>query len=161
MARLQDEIGKKRPFDDPAEEAYLNLVRTHHTLSEAFRRLFKSVGLSESTYNALRILRGHHPDPVPSQDIGEQLVARVPDVTRLVDRLVNDGFAARHRTEEDRRLVLVSITRKGLDLLNKLEASKTEIHHRQLGQLSDNELQRLSRLLEKARDGCHALRERD
>ncbi|WP_428388299.1 MarR family winged helix-turn-helix transcriptional regulator [Mucisphaera sp.] len=155
MPRLQKELGKKKAFTCPTQEAYLNIVRTHHELSEAFTKLFKSYGLSESAYNVLRILRGHHPQPVPSQEICGQLVVRVPDVTRLVDRLVTQGLADRQRTEEDRRLVLVSITRQGLDLLKRLDAPLTDLHNKQLGRLSETELNRLSRLLEKARAGCN------
>ncbi|MFN9972676.1 MAG: AraC family transcriptional regulator, partial [Phycisphaerae bacterium] len=55
---LAAEIGKKGPFESATQEAYLNLIRTAAILSNQLERLFKTRGLSESTYNILRILRG-------------------------------------------------------------------------------------------------------
>lgn len=148
---LQHEIGKKLPFESPAQEATLNIVRTASVLGVDFARFFRGRGLSDAQFNALRILRGHHPSGVPSQTIGEQLIAQVPDVTRLVDRLVEAGWAQRHRTSEDRRVVLVCITKAGLDLLSKLDKPILEIHDRQLAHMTKAELKELSRLLVKAR----------
>lgn len=151
---LRTEIGKKKPFDLPEEEAHLNILRTGSLLDAGFARLFRPHGLTEASYNALRILRGHHPAGIPSQTIGTQMVARVPDVTRVVDRLVEAGLAERERTEHDRRVVIVRITRRGLDLLGRLDAPVRELNKRQLGHMTRAELAELSRLLAKAREHC-------
>lgn len=155
MPTLKDEIGKRAPFDAPELEAYLNLLRTSSVLSADFDRLFKNHGLSEATYNILRILRGHQASPnhsgIPCQLIGQHLVARLPDVTRLVDRLEKAGLVRRSRTPQDRRVVLVGITEKGLDLLRELDKPTLELHKRQLRHMTKAELAELSRLLYKAR----------
>lgn len=148
---LQHELRKRRPFDSPAEEAYLNLLRTVSVLGAPFAAILRAHGLSESTYNVLRILRGHHPQGLPSLAIGEQMVARVPDVTRLVDRLVARGLAERVRTDQDRRVVIVRATRAALDLLAKLDKPLADVQKRQLAHLSPRELATLNRLLVKAR----------
>jgi DNA-binding MarR family transcriptional regulator len=151
---LQHEIGKRKPFDSPEQEAYLNLLRTVSTLSTPVFRTFKQHGLSEATYNILRILRGELSagnDGVPCQTIGQRLIAQVPDVTRLVDRLEEAGLARRSRTDQDRRIVLIGITRKGLDLLETLDKPLMDLHKRQLGHMKRAELEELSRLLVKAR----------
>ncbi len=153
---LGDEIGKRRPFDVPEVEAFLNVMRTASMLQSETGRFLKRFGLSESQYNALRILRGHAAESregVPSQTIGEELVAQVPDVTRLVDRLVDAGLAERSRTESDRRVVLVRITRAGADLLGKIDKPLADLHKRQLGHMSRAELAEISRLLVRARKG--------
>lgn len=153
---LKDEIGKRKPFDTPEQEAYLNLMRTESILCADFEALFRPVGLSEATYNALRILRGatlgeNPPGKRSCHEIGEQLVARVPDVTRLIDRLETQGLAERQRCSDDRRVVYVSITRKGLDLLGKLDQPTLELHRSQMGHMTRAELSELNRLLVKAR----------
>lgn len=147
---LQEELHKKHPFESLEQEVGLNLVRTSERLREPFGELFKRHGISGSQYNALRILRGHG-KPLPSLDIAEQMITREPDITRLVDRLVKSGLAERHRTDADRRVVLVKITRKGLDLLARLDAPVLEAHRSQLAHLTRRELQELNRLLVKAR----------
>ena len=150
-AGLQHEIGKKRPFEAPEVEAFLNILRTAGLLSAEAGRFMKSHGLTEAQYNALRILRGHGDAGVACQTIGQELVAHVPDVTRLVDRLVKAGWAERSRGEEDKRQVLVRITRAGLDLLARIDRPLLDLHRRQLGHMPRPELARLSALLVKAR----------
>lgn len=155
-ATLKDEIGKRGRFSGPEQEAYLNLLRTAATLSPDFEGLFGAHGLSEATYNVLRILRGatlgpKAPGKKTCSQVGEHLVAQGPDVTRLLDRLERAGLVARERCKEDRRVVYASITRAGLALLAKLDAPTVELHRAQLGHMTRAELAKLSRLLVKAR----------
>lgn len=149
MHGLQHEIGKRNPFESAAQEAHLNIVRTASVLEGAGLPLFRAHGLTSSSYNALRILRGE--GPCPCQRIGERLVVRVPDVTRLVDRLERMGLAERDRSKEDRRVVLVGITDEGRRVLSELDGPVLALHQRQQEHLSEGELRELSRLLEKVR----------
>jgi len=148
---LQHELGKKRPFESPEVEAFLNILRTASLLASETGRFLKSYGLSEPQYNALRILRGHGDEGIRSQMIGDQLVAQVPDVTRLVDRLVAADLAERCGGETDKRVVIVKITRKALDLLARIDRPLLDLHKRQLGHMAAADLRRLSALLAKAR----------
>jgi DNA-binding MarR family transcriptional regulator len=153
MARspLQEEIKKRHPFACPEEEATLNLVRTLDHLQQEWGRLFVGHGVTGPQYNVLRILRGTDGHGLPCQEIAGRMVTRMPDVTRLVDRLVAAGLVERRRTVEDRRVVLVTITRRGLDLLARLDEPVQELHRLQLGHLSRAELAELNRLLVKVR----------
>jgi DNA-binding MarR family transcriptional regulator len=148
---LQAEIRKKHPFDCPEQEAALNLVRTQDYLQQDFARLFSEHGVSGPQYNVLRILRGHGGDGLPCQEIAAQMVTRMPDITRLVDRLEQAGLVRRARIEQDRRVVLVKITRAGLDLLARLDKPLLDLHRRQLRHLTREELAELNRLLVKVR----------
>src|SRR5690554_2208580 len=113
---LQRELRKQQPFESLEHEVSLNLMRSEDFLQAPFAELFRQFGISGPQYNVLRILRGHG-RALPSLEIAAQMVTRVPDITRLVDRLEAAGLVERHRTPEDRRVVLVQITQKGLDLL--------------------------------------------
>ncbi len=147
---LQSALKKQRPFDAPEEEVSLNLMRTGDILQAGFARLFKEHGISSPLYNVLRILRGEGA-PLPCLEVASRMVTRVPDMTRLVDRLEALGLVARARIEEDRRVVLVAITETGLALLESLEGPVHDLHRRQLGHLSPEETAELNRLLVKAR----------
>ena len=94
MDRLQREIKKTKPFDSLEQEAHLNLLRTTQILADGFERLFKPYNLSSTQYNVLRILRGID-QPLPCGQIGERMVTRDPDVTRLLDRLERRGLIQR------------------------------------------------------------------
>jgi DNA-binding MarR family transcriptional regulator len=148
---LAEELGKRDPFVSPAQEAYLNLLRSASTLAGAFETLFAEHGLSQPLYNVLRIVAGHGPGGVRSQQIAKDLITRGPDVTRLVDRLVRAGHVERRPCKDDRRVVYVHLTRSGRGLLKKLRKRVDELHVQQLGHLSEKELGELSRLLFLAR----------
>jgi DNA-binding MarR family transcriptional regulator len=148
---LKDEIKKKKPFEHPSEEAYLNLLRTTGALFADFERVFKACGLSEPQYNVFRILRGAGGDGLPSTEIASRMITRVPDVTRLVDRLEAAGLVERHRTPEDRRVVLVKITAKALKALADLDEPLAQTNRRLMAHMTRKELEELSRLLVKLR----------
>lgn len=151
MAALQQEVNKKRPFDLPEQEAFLNLIRTAADLEGPLLGVLKPHGLTPSTYNVLRILRGSGKDGRHASAIGCDMVVRVPDVTRLVDRLEQRGLVARERSTSDRRVVVVRISKQGLALLKKLDGPVLEVHREQLGHLSEGEVRALNDLLVKAR----------
>ena len=153
MARstLQQELRKKQPFELAEEEAGLNLLRTSESVQMPFDRLFAQHGISNPQYNVLRILRGHGGRGLPCTEITDQMVSRMPDMTRLVDRHEKAGLVRRCRIAEDRRVVLICITPAGRELLARLDQPVRDLHKETLGHLSRGELAELSRLLVKAR----------
>ena len=147
---LAKELKKKKPFDAPEQEAYLNLVRANDQLQIHFTRLFRTFGITGQQYNILRILRGEG-RPLPILEIAERMVTIVPGITGLVDRLEQAGLAERKRCAEDRRVVYVALTAKGQKMLAELDEPVLELHRKLMGHLSRAELKELIRLLEKAR----------
>ena len=126
-------------------DAYLDLLRVHERLSGEFTTLFRAYRLSQASYNVLRILRGARPEPLGCGEIAARTVTRVPDITRLVDRLGARSLVARERGESDRRVVLIRITDKGLALLKELDEPVERLHEKLLGHLSAAELQQFRR----------------
>lgn len=151
LSALARELRKRRPFDSPAQEAYLNIIRTAAVLANDAERLLRPHGLSASTYNVLRILRGAGDGGMACSQVGAQMVARVPDVTRLIDRLERSGLAERARTSADRRVVTTRITPAGLRLLAALDGPVLALHEAQLGHMPAKDLRALSDLLARAR----------
>ncbi|HKQ48282.1 MAG TPA: MarR family transcriptional regulator [Phycisphaerae bacterium] len=154
MSTLAREIKKRDPFESPEQEAMLNLVRTAARVGAAFEPLFRAQGLCGAHYNVLRILAGEKSggvDGLPVLEVRDRLITPVPDITRLVDKLVRQKLVRRERTEKDRRVVLLRITDRGQKLVDRLRAPVREVHLRQLGHMNRAELATLTRLLEKAR----------
>jgi DNA-binding MarR family transcriptional regulator len=148
--RLQHELKKKRPFDSLEQEALLNLLRTSDWIDNRLGRLFRDYGLTSSQYNVLRILRGEG-QPLPSLEIADRMIQVVPAITGLIDRLEKQEMVSRRRCSEDRRVVYVEITAKGLATLKQLDGPLEELHKNLVGHLSRPELKELSRLMEKIR----------
>jgi DNA-binding MarR family transcriptional regulator len=151
MSRLQEELKQSKPFDSPEVEAYLNLVRSAALLTRQQEEVLKQQGLTSSLYNVLRIVRGAGGDGIPSTSVADRMVSRVPDVTRLVDRLVALGLVERHRTDADRRLVILRLSTSGASLLTELDEPTAALHKGQLAHMTRDELVRLNELLVKAR----------
>src|SRR5215207_6491893 len=151
--RLRDEIKQTRPFSSLEQEALLSIERTAAVLGHSMAEALRGYGITPTQYNALRILRGAGEGGLCRNEVRDRLIARVPDVTRLLDRLEEMGLIARERDSNDRRLVTTRITREGLKLLARLDGPVAEAHQRQLGHMDERSLRALIGLLAEARGG--------
>jgi DNA-binding MarR family transcriptional regulator len=145
------DVPASRAFDSPQQEAFLSLWRTYDRLRALEAELFDGYDLTPQQYNALRLLRADHPRPIRTLDLAGRLVSRSPDITRLLDKLEQRGLIARDRPADNRRVVRVAITEAGLTLLRELREPLRACHDRQLGHLSQTQLDDLIGLLRAAR----------
>ena len=149
---LRREIKQARPFQSLEQEALLGLERTAAVHSHAFAEALKPYGITPTQYNVLRILRGAGEPGLCRHEVRDRLVAQVPDVTRLLDRLEEARLIERRRGTEDRRVVTTRITEKGQRLLRELDEPVLAMHKRQLGHMTREQLRTLVELLGVARD---------
>jgi DNA-binding MarR family transcriptional regulator len=149
---LQAEIRQRKPFASLEQEATLSISRTAALLEHAGAEALKPHGLTPTQYNALRILRGAEPEGLCRNEVRDRLIARVPDATRLLERLEEMELVVRAREGDDRRFVRARITRAGLALLAVLDPVVEQLHRRQLGHLGERKLRALVDLLAEARD---------
>lgn len=140
---LQAELKQSRPFPSPAAEAMLSIVRTAAVLDHQLGEALKPYGLTPTQHNVLRILRGAGADGLCGREIGERMVARVPDVPRLLERMEAQGLISRERDPDDRRHVTARITRKGLELVARVTPALTAVQERLVGRLSQKTLRLL------------------
>jgi len=151
-SRLQAEIHQKKAFHSAQQEGAIGIVRTADVLKRRFSRIIEPHGISGQQYNVLRILRGAHPERLPTLEIAERMIEEAPGITRLLDRLERKGLVRRERCDHDRRQVLCEITRKGLTLLEKLDPAVDRADDEALGPLSAADLQSLIRILDAVRE---------
>jgi DNA-binding MarR family transcriptional regulator len=150
---LRSEIKQTKPFGSLEQEAQLNIERTAAVLGHAFAEALKPFGITPTQYNALRILRGAGKNGLCRNEVRERLIAQVPDVTRLLDRLEEMKLIELERSSEDRRLVTTRITTEGQKLLVELDRPIAHVHKRHLGHMSARQLTMLNELLTLAREG--------
>ena len=148
---LQAELKQSKPFSSLEEEVFLRIVRTADRLQYDLGQLLKQENLTTTQYNALRILRGAGERGLPCHEIGERMITKVPDVTRLLDRLEQQGLVFRNREKEDRRVVRARIEPKGLDILARLDQPIDEFHRQQLQHMGDDKLNQVNNLLRHMR----------
>lgn len=149
---LRTEIKQTRPFQSLREEASLNIARTDNLLRASMDDVLASYGLSATQYNVLRILRGAGAEGLCRNEIRSRLISRMPDVSRLLDRLEDAGLVERHRNTEDRREVNTHLTRRGRQLVDRLDDVVAAEHTRWFGHMTEDELGSLVRLLTRVRN---------
>ena len=147
--RIEEEI-KQTKFKNPFQKAVLNIRFTDGWLSDSILPILKQHGLSEEQYNVLRILRGQYPQPSTLQLIGDRMLNRMSNVTRLVEKLRRNGFVTRNICPDNRRKVDILITEAGLALLDEitpaLEQTMKDMQH-----ITSEEIDELNRILDKLR----------
>lgn len=149
---LKDEIKQTKPFKSPYEEAVLNIVRTSAVMSDDFKKMIKPYGITGTQYNVLRILRGAAETGLCRNEVRDRLLTRMPDATRLLDRMEKAGLITRVRESDDRRLVSTKLTKKGRQLVDDLDPVVARENRSRLGHLSDKQLASLVSLLTMARN---------
>ena len=143
------ELKQKRAFASHEEEVLLGLRIAASRIMEPWEKFLKATAaLTPNQYNVLRILRGSHPTRLPCGDIAERMIARDPDITRLVDRLNRRGLVIRVRRRRDRRVVEVGITEQGQQILRTLDEHVARFPKAMLGHLGPKKLEQLGTLLE-------------
>ena len=150
---LQQEIKQSVPFSSLKQELVLNLTRTSGMLSHGFEQQLRPYGLSPTQYNVLRILRGAGPDGLCQYEIRARLIAQVPDVPRILDRMERAEWVRRTRGASDRRIVMTALTAEGLRLVDELDAPLQAILAGMFSQLSEAQMATLNDLLVIARSG--------
>jgi DNA-binding MarR family transcriptional regulator len=149
---LRTEIGQTSPFQTAEQEAFLGLIRTAAALSDGLEQVLRPAGVTFAQYNVLRILRGAGPNGLCRNELRDRMLTRMPDMTRLLDRMEAAGLVERARDSEDRRMVTTRVTAEGRRVLEELDGAVAEEHRRRFAQLSEAQIRTLIELLGQVRD---------
>lgn len=147
---IHDDI-KQSAFKNAHQKATINILYTSNFLLEGIKAVLKKEGLTNQQFNVLRILRGSHPRPLSTLQIRERMIDKMSDTSRIVDRLVKKGLAQKAACRDDKRLVDIHITEKGLQALSRVDVLEDDFY-RFPNKLSEEEAETLSKLLDKIRD---------
>ncbi len=148
--KLEQEL-KMSKFKSEWHRASLNIIFTAYWLNDKVKDLLKPYGITAQQFNVLRILRGQFPSPLSTNEIRNRMLDRMPDTSRIVDRLHKQGLLDRNVCKDDKRLVDVCITEAGLKLLAEIDAKAGPNIENNLYGLTEEEATTLSNLLDKAR----------
>lgn len=151
-SNLQQELKQSVPFAGLREELALNLQRTAAAVGHSLERKLRPRGLSATQYNVLRILRGAGHLGLCQYEIGERLVAQVPDVPRILERMEKAGWVKRERAAADRRMVLASLTEAGRRAVDELDEPVLAIMEELFPRMTEGEMEQLNDLLVRARE---------
>ncbi len=98
----------------------LMTVYTAH-LNHLRYKFFKQFKISAQQYEFLNVVELNHPNPVNMMKIRELMPDKMSDVTRISERLLNEGFISKKHLEFDKRNIVINITEKGQQLLKEIK----------------------------------------
>jgi DNA-binding MarR family transcriptional regulator len=152
-SRLQAELKQTKPFPRRSSEALLSVLRTAALLEHQLNDVLRPYGITELQYNVLRILRGAGPGGWCGREISERLVSKMPDVSRLLDRMEGMQLIRRERDPSDRRHVSAHITPKGLRVMEQATTTLEQFEREHFGHLDGELLQQVIDGLAEVRAG--------
>jgi DNA-binding MarR family transcriptional regulator len=145
---IEKDINQKN-FRNDYQKVIINLTYTYNWMHEKVKQVFAREDITSQQYNILRILRGSG-TPLSTLQIRQRMLDKMSDTSRIVDRLLLKGLVLKNINETDKRLVDISITPKGLNLLEELEKYDQEMDAIP-GKLSMEEIINLNSILDKMR----------
>jgi DNA-binding MarR family transcriptional regulator len=148
---LAEDIKQQKPFKSEYQKAIVNVIFTNYWLMTQQANMMKPYDLTTQQYNVLRILRGQYPKPITVNAIIERMIDKMSNASRLVDKLLAKGFLTRNENKADRRACDIMITDKGLEVLDRLDASQS-IWESKFTSITPEEAETLSGLLDKLRN---------
>ena len=137
-------------FTSSRQKAMINILYTYGWVLEKIKSFLSKEDITHQQYNILRILRGASPKPLSTLQIRERMLDKMSDTSRIVDRLVAKNLVMKSTCAADKRLVDVVITDKGQSLLSRID-SETDYVSMIMGNLSENDAEMLSSLLDRLR----------
>jgi DNA-binding MarR family transcriptional regulator len=140
----------QRKFTSEYQRAMVNLIYTHNWMMEKMKLFFEKTDLTTQQFNILRILRGAA-QPLSTLQIRQRMLDKMSDTSRIVDRLIKKGLTKKVICKSDRRLVDVTITEKGLKLLEKLDEMQPDLDAI-VQSINESEARELNNLLDKIRN---------
>ena len=136
-------------FRNEFQKMGINLLFTANWLNEQIGKMLSEEGVTQQQYNILRILRGSN-TPLSTLKIRERMLDKMSDTSRIVDRLIAKELVVKNTCEKDKRLVDITLSQKGLDLVDQLDQYNERIDALLKG-INESEAQLMNQILDKIR----------
>jgi DNA-binding MarR family transcriptional regulator len=145
---IEQEI-QQSTFRNEFQKMGINLLFTANWLNEHIGKMLAEAGVTQQQYNILRILRGSA-NPLSTLKIRERMLDKMSDTSRIVDRLIAKELVLKNTCAKDKRLVDITLTPKGLELVEHLDQFNDRIDALLKG-IAPAEAALMNQLLDKIR----------
>ena len=142
-------------FRNEFQKMSINIIYTANWLNEKMGQILATEDITQQQYNILRILRGSE-CPLSTLKIRERMLDKMSDTSRIVDRLIVKGLVEKTACIKDKRLVDITISKKGLQLLEKLDSLNGHIDSILKG-VTEKEAQAMNQILDKLREHSNTI----
>ncbi len=130
------------------QRSVIHLVLVSNRIGEVVSQALKPYGVSSQQFNVLRILRGQKDSPANLNTLSERMVSRMSNTTRLVDKLLEKGYASRTVCPSNRRKVEIRLTEEGAEALREMDRAVNDAEARLMEQYTPTQLEQLNALLD-------------
>jgi DNA-binding MarR family transcriptional regulator len=137
-------------FRNEFQKMGINIIYTANWLNERIAQILNNEKITQQQYNILRILRGSE-CPLSTLKIRERMLDKMSDTSRIVDRLITKELVEKTACQADKRLVDITLSKKGLLLLEKLDHFNDQIDAILKG-INEKEASTINQILDKLRD---------
>jgi DNA-binding MarR family transcriptional regulator len=146
---IEEEIPKNY-FRNKGHKTLVNITYTANWILEQLKEFLSSEDITHQQYNILRILSNSE-RPLSTLKIREQMLDKMSDTSRIVERLLKKQLVHKQVSATDKRLVDVSLSQKGSQLLQRLDA---EVYRIDVitEKLNTEDLDTINQLLDKIRE---------
>jgi len=136
-----------------ASRTNIELLKTKDMLEEVHDRFFQSYDLSNTKFNVLVILYKGCTEEMYMSKIGERMLLSNANITGLIDRLEEQSLVKRVRSKEDRRKIVIKITEKGINSVEKVMEDYIKWSKKLMEVLTVEENNQLIKLLKTLQQG--------
>lgn len=137
-------------FRNSSHKTLVNILFTSNWILEKLKDFLQNEDITHQQYNILRIL-SHSQTPLSTLQIRERMLDKMSDTSRIVDRLLKKNLVNKQICRYDKRLVDVTISEKGLELLYRLEKKTPEIDSI-ISNLETGDIDMVNKILNKIRE---------
>ncbi|NLV44819.1 MAG: MarR family transcriptional regulator [Candidatus Hydrogenedentes bacterium] len=149
-ASINNELELEQPMEDIRHELVLNIVRTAAVIAGEGAALFRRFDLTEAQFNVLFALK-YKKNEWTQSDLGKRLVVTRASITSVLDKLESKGLVRRNDVAGNRRIYHISLTRKGQNLIDRVEPVYRETIHKALDIFSDEQCRDMISKMEQIR----------
>ncbi len=140
----------KSYFRNSSHKTLVNILFTSNWILERLKQFLENEDITHQQYNILRILNNSE-TPLSTLQIRERMLDKMSDTSRIVERLLKKDLVNKQICRYDKRLVDVTISEKGLQLLSRLDKKTNEIDSI-ISNLNSEDIDTVNQLLDKIRE---------
>lgn len=136
-------------FESDQQRMLANIVFTGNWVRSNQDRIIDPHGISSQQFRILKIL-SEKEEAATMSEIKKDMLDKSPHLTRMVTKLLDKELVERKPNPKDRRIIQVSLTKSGLNLVRELEA-EIEYMQNYIDRVTPWEAQTVNAILEKLR----------
>lgn len=138
---------KGTPQEELALNTYIKLTRATSTFETRLAHRETIANLTPTQFGVLEAL--YHLGPMCQNEIGAKLLKSGGNMTLVIDNLEKHNFVCRQRNPEDRRMMTVSLTDSGRELITAILPGHVQAITEEMSVLTPQEQEQLGALCRK------------